>query len=227
MISENYAIANNYHIDPSGAGPADLPGGRKAWILGTVTLSFRFKNDTKEYSRIFQVMRGLSYSCILGNGFLKLTKTLSVAKNRLDRIRQVAKRITPRIPRLHLIGGTHERLQDVNIIRSDVGRRLGLKIWSDRSHRKFLELGDGSFVRTLGTAYNAQWSFGPHGSTAPLSCEFQVLDDIPCDIILSSDFLFDNSVFELYEHYLYDASSIEQLETCAQLNCITEVPLPE
>lgn len=243
MISESYATANNYHIDSSGAGVANLPGGRQAWMLGTTTLTFRFEGEETVYSRIFQVMRELSYSCILGNAFLKLTKTLSVTQNRLDRIRQVAKRITSRIPRFHLIGGTHERLQgtvngyqvcaladtgaDVNIIRRDVAKRLGLKIWSNRRHRKLLELGDGSFIRTVGTAYNAQWCFGPSGSTEPLRCEFQVLDDIPCDVILSNDFLFDSSAFELYEHYFYDASSVKQLEAYAQLNCITEVPLPE
>ena len=118
------------------------------------------------------------------------------------------------------------------LVSEDFSRRNELQVRREGEYRRQLELIDGSTVLTDGMVLNAELQFdAPPISwheldydqyldfTAVLSsslspgakptrmatfiCDFHVLVDLPCDIILSGEFIFKNQVFSRFTHLFY------------------------
>ena len=53
--------------------------------------------------------------------------------------------------------------------------------------------------------FDVLWHFGlPYERMMPFECDFHVLEDLSCPIILSADALFGSSAFSVYKNYFYN-----------------------
>ena len=192
-----------------------LPTGGEIQPLGKVKLPFYFSGEPDVYERTFTVVKGCIHDVVLGNKFLKLTKTLCQHHQRLKE-RVLTK--CSHIPRLCLLNSLNERIRgsingistnaypdtgsDVMVISKREATRLNLYIDTDEASRTILQFADGSYHYTDGMVYDAEWQFGDGGTG--IRCDLHVLDQLSCDLILSNEFLFDNQVFANYQHCFYD-----------------------
>jgi len=81
-ISEDFARRHNFNIIP-GDSSIGLIGKRKAEILGRVVGNFQFKGEKQVYRREFHVLRKCLPELVLGDAFLKETKTRGLASGRI------------------------------------------------------------------------------------------------------------------------------------------------
>lgn len=116
------------------------------------------------------------------------------------------------------------------VVSGDFARRHKFRIRRGKEYRRHIELVNGSTVLTDGMVLNAELQFdvAPHasreldydhyrqfaenlasitdkgkmdvGSKASFICDLHVIEGLPCDIILSNDFIFENNVFSAYKH---------------------------
>ena len=121
---------------------------------------------------------------------------------------------------------------DLMLVSGDFVRRNKLQVRRGERYRRQVELIDGSTIITDGMVLNAKLEFDspPISSheldydqyldfTASLSsylspganptakatfiCDLHVIENLPCDIILSSEFIFENQVFSRLKHLFY------------------------
>ena len=222
IISEAFVRRNNWKIrilSRNSAPKIRLPTGGEVQSLGNIKLPFSFTGEPDVFERTFTVVKHCIHDIVLGNKFLKLTKTLSHHYHRLkERVRAKCSRT----PRLCLLNSSSERIRgsingsstnaypdtgsDVMVISKREATRLGLHIDTDEGSRTFLQFADGSYHYTDGMVYGAEWQFGygGYGTGHSIRCDLHVLDQLSCDVILSNEFLFDNQVFVNYQHCFYD-----------------------
>ncbi|KAL1632489.1 hypothetical protein SLS56_003568 [Neofusicoccum ribis] len=225
IISKDLVSELGSRINKSGRQLLRLPQG-KVWSLGTVSLPFRFKDERTCYPLNFHVMEECVHSCVLGSKFLKATKTLT---------KYLAKRVTSRMVdiaslfrnRVCLLGSSQERLLGsvngqaigaladtgayVNVISRSSAEQLGLEIKDGKDYRTELQFMDGSVASTSGMTLDVEWKFGTTGESPSHRLNFHVLENLPCDLILCENFLFENDVFSLYEDLFYDHVSESNL----------------
>jgi hypothetical protein len=84
--------------------------------------------------------------------------------------------------------------------------RRGFKILDQEDVRAELEFVDGSRAFTRGIVKDVGWSFGD--SHTFHQRDFHVLDDLPVDIVLNNDLLFDVGAFSMYNSSFYDKDDI-------------------
>ena len=221
-ISEAFARRNNLKIhmpSPKSALKIGLPTGGEIQSLGEVKLPFSFAGEPDVYTRTFTVVKNCIHDVVLGNKFLKLTKTLSHHYHRLKE-RHLAR--SSHIPRLCLLNSSlcSERIRgtingiltnaypdtgsDIIVISKREATRLNLNIDTDERSQTVLQFADGSYHYTNGMVYGVEWQFGDGGCGTSIRCDLQVLDQLSCDLILSNEFLFDNQVFVNYRHCFYN-----------------------
>ncbi|KPM43269.1 hypothetical protein AK830_g3254 [Neonectria ditissima] len=121
---------------------------------------------------------------------------------------------------------------ELMLVSGDFVRRNKLKVHRGKEYRRRVELINGSTIRTDGMALNAELQFNAPptssqeldydrylGFTAGLSsltshgakvtpkstffCDLHVIEDLPCDIILSDEFIFQNQVFSRFKSLFY------------------------
>ncbi len=121
---------------------------------------------------------------------------------------------------------------DLMLVSGDYARRNKLQVRRGERYRREVELIDGSTILTDGMALNAKLELDspPKSSheldygqyldfTAVLSsylspganpaakatfiCDLHVIENLPCDIILSNEFIFENQVFSRFKHLFY------------------------
>ena len=116
---------------------------------------------------------------------------------------------------------------DLMLVSGDFVRRNKLKVCRGAEYRRQVELINGSIVRTDGMVLDAELQFdAPPTSSQELDydqyldfiadlssltnykgvtskatfiCDLHVIDDLPCDIILSNEFIFQNQVFSRFQ----------------------------
>ncbi len=122
---------------------------------------------------------------------------------------------------------------DLMLVSGDFARRNGFKIHRGKRYKTEIELIDGSTIRTDGMVLNVELQFDVpppsshelnydqyHGFLSGLSsltgrgtktttfmCDLHVVEDLPCDIILSNEFIFQNKVFSRFKS-LFCPSSV-------------------
>ncbi|KAK1829172.1 hypothetical protein QBC39DRAFT_137574 [Podospora conica] len=114
---------------------------------------------------------------------------------------------------------------DLMLISAEFAERHGFKIHRGKKHRREVELVDGSTVWTDGMVRGAKLDFevpwdklqsvdyeqylehtaglSARASQGPVTttfiCDLHVVEDLPCDIILSNEFIFKNNVFTRFQ----------------------------
>lgn len=176
-------------------------------ILGTITLPFVFKGEKKVYQVQFNVMREAVHDVIIGSPFLKLTKTFTRYKHRLQQmLREVW------LPRLRFLG-SHQYVRgrmngscvdavpdtgaDVPVMSLSFAKEHGFEVITDPEHRILLQFADGSTATTIGMVRNMNWSFGSSGAQHHIDA--YVLEELQTGLILDNTFLYDTNAFVAHE----------------------------
>lgn len=196
-------LGNKKHLESSGC--VDIP-----WTFGGEKLQYTLK---------CWIIPGSSHALILGNLFLKISKTLT------SFIHRIKKRLKDslRTARVMLLGCEDQRLWgslngrqvaalpdtgcDVMLISEAAAAKFGLAVDSALEEQIEVEFGDGSRSQSIGVVKNAAWTVGEH----TVLSDFYVLKELSVDVILSNDYLFEHKVFVAFEDYFFDTDSEEEM----------------
>ena len=238
VLSESFCSKHNLKIDKSKLRTIRLPKRGLVQSIGTVTLPFSFEGENGVYNRVFHVLKNCIHDVILGNRFLKATKTLT--EFLVKRVKKVYKVLAG--SRLRLLGSPKQRVlgslnghtvnafpdtgSNVLIIDKAFAESLGLRIRTGSDYTTTLEFADGSLHDTCGVVLDVDWCFGnSKDSLSSFRCDFHVLDGLSCDVILSNALLYGTNAFQRYEQWFFEvsdsASSMDEYEIY-ELNVINE-----
>ena len=201
-----------------------LGNGKTVQSPGIVSVPWRFADEPQTHSLECAIIPGCVHDLILGAKFLRLTETLTTFyKKRVKqtlRFLRNAHDLAGKL-RLGLLGAEKRRMwgylnqklasalpdsgSDVMLISAGYARSRGLHIDRARRHHLELQLGDGSYTTTCGLVKGLQWSFGDSGEA--VTSDFYILEDLPVDIVLSNEFLFELDVFSRFGEYLVQLDS--------------------
>lgn len=96
-------------VDESTDNPLVAPDRQPIPCIGTINLSWMFKDESEEHRLSFYVVENCSKAVIIGNGFLRQTETMSNHRHRLE----LTKPCESDIPPGHLLSeGVNEARQD-------------------------------------------------------------------------------------------------------------------
>lgn len=207
FIALRYVRSHGLTINSAARKVVKTAVGSAVDIMGTVTLPFSFKDEGKVHRLTFNVMREAVHDVIIGSPFLKLTKTYTRYKHRLQQmLREV------RLPRLRFLG-SHQYVRgwvngayvdavpdtgaDVPVMSLSFAREHGFEVIANPEHRILLEFADGSTATTVGMVRDMNWSFG--SSEAQHHINVYVLEELQTDLILDNTFLYDTNAFVAHE----------------------------
>lgn len=133
---------------------------------------------------------------------------------------------------------------DLMLVSGDFARRNGFHIHRGKEYRTQIELIDGSTIRTDGMVLDTELQFDIPTSSYELDyhhydkyfselssltrregeppkstfiCDLHVVEDLPCDIILSNDFISQNKVFSRFKSLFYTEKSNSQMGSSTSL----------
>lgn len=210
FISERYARRHGFPIDGNAKSHVTVGSGARVGIIGTTTLPFHFAKETKTHLLIFNVLRKSLHDVILGSPFLRMTETLTRFTARIGR--KVRDSVSDNFYRLCLLGSnmyvrglvngmTVSAVPDtgaeVSVMSASFARENGFLIDSEEWHRVPFGFADGSTAEALGVIREATWNYG-RDNEAHLT-DFYVLEDLPVDVVLGNDFLWQTNAFVEHE----------------------------
>ncbi|KAI1124717.1 T-complex protein 11-domain-containing protein [Nemania abortiva] len=200
--------------------PVKLANSKVVISPGSVEVTWSFLDEKKTFDMTCWILPGCSHQIILGSGFLKKTKCLTVLRHRIRRkYVSVPKSVCVRLlgegkqrlmgfPNDNLVAALPDTGSDAMIISREYARRLGLKIDSGPGDIVEIEFADGTTAFTDGIVRDVSWSSGGHS----IQCDFLVLNNISVDVILAKDYLFDMDVFSNCREYLTEDNDIQHLD---------------
>lgn len=214
-----------------------LPGNGFSRLLGTIELPWQFDDESTVHKITFSVLSNCVHPVILGRKFLRSSKSLT--EKFIHRIKEKVVQLAPR-NRLFLLGFQRDETwgtinnhnacaladtgSDVMVMSLKFAKSHNLYIETALHHREWVQLADGSTIRTKGKVLNAGWSF--NGDNTKYYNDFVVLDGIDYDVILSNDFLFGNRVFSRYGLFQPQQECSYQDVEASQLNLIKRIVKP-
>jgi hypothetical protein len=212
-------LARSLGLTPEAGSACEilLPSKEKIHSPGSVDVEWKFSGESKVYPLKCFVLPICQHALILGAKVLRQTKTLTDFRNRIKTcIRPLTRRFG-----LHLLDSERERVwgfldgcqtsalgdfgSDVMAISASYAQRLGLRVNKQPRNRIEVEFADGSSTFTAGMVFGVDWMFGDTG--AVFKCDFHVLNNLPADVILSNEFLWEQDAFSNYEQYFYNLES--------------------
>jgi hypothetical protein len=188
-----------------------LGNGKQVEIVGHATMPFSFKGETESHQLDFLVLPRCVKDVILGSPFLQLTKLFERHAHRIVRkIREFPgfqacytasqERVVGLLDG-ELVHALPDTGSDVMLISETYAKRRGLHVDRGLHHCFPLTFADGSQSWTSGIAKDVSWQYGTDGGEFTL-CDFYVLKDLQCDVLLSYDFLHRNDAFSLHEQWM-------------------------
>ena len=91
---------------------------------------------------------------------------------------------------------------DIMAMSSHFCQQRGYTIDHSQEHKIKVQFADGSFGWTQGKVSGLDWRFGHNQRLGDsFLVDFYVLPNLPCDVILSNEFLLDNDVFNRFEEF--------------------------
>ncbi|PVH93842.1 hypothetical protein DM02DRAFT_484474, partial [Periconia macrospinosa] len=222
FMKEEFAKREGFSIDRKTRKDIKIGSGKAVTTTGTIQTTFRFKGENEEYPLIFHLLSKCIHDVILGNPFLKATKTFT------SNIRRVKERLLKSIRHRHLLylgnsgprfsglvnGIPQEALADsgaqVAVMDEAYALRIGLSIIDDEKHCTRLRFADNSAAYTSGMVYGVEWEFGPGGISEKYKLDFHILKNAPADVILNDSFLFGANAFSKYDCYLTDENDEDE-----------------
>ncbi|CZR67957.1 uncharacterized protein PAC_17856 [Phialocephala subalpina] len=126
---------------------------------------------------------------------------------------------------------------ELMLISGDFARRNNFEVHRARKYRREVQLINGSTIRTDGMVLDAELQFDAppvlskeldynqylgfaaglssvvgNGAKSTFICDFHVIEDLPCDIVLSNEFIFQNQVFSRFGGLFYSRPTNISLE---------------
>ena len=216
IVSHDYAKRKHLEINNSNQGRLRTARGSQVNALGTIALTVRFAEESKEYIREFQVLPKCVHDIILGSPFLRLTQTFTKFRHRVvKKLRGTSMR-----HRVCLTGSSQEMLSgwangqsilalpdtgsDICLMSLRYAQERGYHIDTDLKHRKLLEFVDGSTAETFGRVEGFQWEFD-RSDIHLHSPEVHVLENLQTDLLLGYEFLEDCDAFGTHEELFTEA----------------------
>jgi hypothetical protein len=214
------------------ATTVQLASGKTVTSTSTVSIPWRFQGEENHtYQLECHVLPRCSQDLILGDRFLRLTKTLTTFKHRITTTLRSLGTATTKLFRLNYMGHDKRRLwghlhgelvaalpdsgSDIMAISADYARRRGFHVDRGYGGRVMVQFADGSTAWTEGVVRGVEWGFGG-GAKEKVACDFYVLEDLAVDVLFSSDFVFDYNVFGQHDGSLfrYDDGLLNVLDLC-------------
>jgi hypothetical protein len=215
FIALRYVLSHDLAINSAALKLVQTAVGSAVDILGTVSLPFSFKDETKVHHLTFNVMREAVHDVVIGSPFLNLTKTYTQFKHRLQ---QMLRKV--HLPRLRFLG-SHQYVRgwvngayvdavpdtgaDVPVMSLAFAEQHGFIVDTNAKHRILLQFADGSTATTLGMVRDMNWSFG--SSEVQHHIDVYVLEELQTDLILDNTFLHDTNAFVAHERDFWTADS--------------------
>lgn len=213
VISAGFAKQHKIKIDTNAGSEIRLADNRVVESIGTASLPFSFLGEKTLYTCAFKVMAHCAHDVVFGYRFLRKTATLPGLKHFARRAKEVILTTYQRI-RMMLTGPPEQFMpgfinglpvnavpdtgSDAMVVSHDFAKRMGFKVHREREHRVWLTLADGAEVLTSGMVMNAEWRFSKTtGLPSDFGFEYNllVLDNMPCDMVLSGEFLHRTQAF--------------------------------
>jgi hypothetical protein len=188
-----------------------LGNGKVVKIAGHATLPFSYKGEAESYQLEFVVLPRCIKDVILGSPFLRLTKLFEHHAHRIVRkLRTISgaracytasqERVVGMLDG-ELVHALPDTGSDVMLVSETYAKRRGLHVHRDTHYCFPLTFADGSQSWTSGIAKDVSWQYGTDGGESTL-CDFYVLKDLQCDVLLSYDFLHRTDAFSLHEQWM-------------------------
>lgn len=216
FISLQYAQSHGHLIDKFAKGQVKLGNGSKIRILGTVTLPFSFRGEVEKHNLVFNVLRKSLHDVMLGNSFLRTSKTLTRFTHRMGQ--KVRKVFEHNVHKLCFLGSQQfvngfingactaavpDTGADVSVISASFAKAHGYHINNESQHCVMLRFADGSTTRALGVIEHAAWSYC--GDVRTFYTDAYVLEDLPVDLVLGYDFLCQTNAFVEHEEAFWES----------------------
>ncbi|KAH0541717.1 hypothetical protein FGG08_003809 [Glutinoglossum americanum] len=190
-----------------------LGNGEIIRATGRVEIGCAFANEPETKSKCwFYVFKALATKLIMGRRFLNSTETMTKHRDRL----KPRTHLPSHIPKVLLVGSPSTRLScringnhtlanadsgsELDLMSLDYVRRMGYAI--DRSESSRVQFANGSIAHTIGSV-QVSVVLGEDGDSFDLR-DFEVLPNLPCDVILGEDFLYDTNAFNTFESFFID-----------------------
>ena len=235
FMDEEYAMSKaDFAVDRTQVEKVALGNGEMVVTTGTISTTFQFLGEKEIYSQLFHLLPKCRCKVILGNRFLKMTKTFT---NNLNRLRRVITRTVNRM-KVHdflYIGGSgpafkglvnghlQYALADTGakllIMDEEYAQKLGLTIETGLKHRTRVQFADQTTAMTSGMVHGVSWQYGDNeGETHML--DFHILKNAPANVILSEDFLLgdETNAFADYACYMYDEDDGDDDASCFMID---------
>lgn len=235
FMDEEYAISQaNFAVDRTQVEKVALGNGETVMTTGTISTTFQFPGEKDIYPQLFHLLPNCHHKVILGNRFLKMTKTFT---NNLNCLRRVVTRNVSRM-KVHdfcYIGGSgpafkglvnghlQYALADTGakllLMDEDYAQKLGLAVETGLQHRTKVQFADQTTAMTSGMVHGVSWQYGgDEGETHML--DFHILRNAPANVILSEDFLLgdETNAFAEYACYMYDEDEDDDDASCFMID---------
>jgi len=235
FMDEQYAISQaDFAVDRTQVEKVALGNGETVMTTGTVSTTFQFPGEKEIYSQLFYLLPTCPHKVILGNRFLKMTKTFT---NNLNRLRRVVTRTVSRMKAhdFFYIGGSgpafkglvnghlQYALADTGakllLMDEDYAQKLGLVIETSLQHRTRVQFADRTTAMTSGMTYGVSWQYGDNEGESHM-LDFHILKNIPANVILSEDFLLgdETNAFADYACYMHDEEEDDDDASCFMID---------
>jgi hypothetical protein len=211
--------------------PVKLASGKTITPTGTATIPWRFNGERPIHWITCLVLPKCAHDLILGDAFLHATQTLTTFSR--TRVSVTLRSLGRRMPlRLNYMGASQQRRvlgrlggeavaalpdsgSDVMAVSAEYARRRGFCVQKGRERQVEVQFADGSSAWTEGVVRGLEWEFGDAGGK--VVADFYVLEDLPVDVLFSSDFLFEHDVFGMHDEGLRCAhgSVLDLLQLCS------------
>ncbi|KAK5119304.1 hypothetical protein LTR85_007660 [Meristemomyces frigidus] len=221
VLSQRYVQRRGIKYDPVARFSIKLAQGRRATVIGTVNLPFSYIGETEVHHLDFYVLAHCIRDVILGSPFLRLTQTFERFAHRVSRklrdIKHTCVRYSGSSERMvgSLDGLTVKALpdtgSDVMLLSAKYARQRGFVVNEDSMQQIDLRFADGSVGRTSGLVEGLEWAYTTNDASKYL-CDFYVLEDLECDVLLSYDFLWQTDAFSEYGNWM--STTDEDVAAC-------------
>ncbi|KAK4888648.1 hypothetical protein LTR27_012492 [Elasticomyces elasticus] len=184
---------------PSTRMKAVMGNGKLADTIGVVTLPFSFRKETEVHHLEFHVM----------------PKCIRDYMGADDRVLGTLNG--------HSVDALPDTGSDVMLMSEAYAYQRDCSIDRDRKYQIPLQLANGTVDRTVGIVKNVEWHYGSTQDET-LLCDFYVLPNMMCDVLLSYDFLCSTEAFTKHQPWFkYDNKALPP-DGKWSLSTITKVP---
>ncbi|KAK3675284.1 hypothetical protein LTR78_004794 [Recurvomyces mirabilis] len=193
VLSLRYAKERQLPINRNDKEEGTVGNGERVFSLGSVRLPFHFDGEIqKAYIVKFQVWKDCIHNVVLGSDFLRAIETFTQFRYKIRAMPDTG--------------------SDVMLMSQDFAHHYCYTVDASPRHRILLQFANGSYGWTTGIVREVSWAYGE--SAEETLCDFYVLPNLKCDVLLSYDFLEATNAFQEYSHCLSHTATLLDWALC-------------